>query len=165
MFESQLRRSRLQGCSSPRSGGFTLIEVAVAAAVVSIFVAGAVLALVQMNRYAAASRLQTIALGLAQQRVDEILTTPWNLGRPRPTALAAVVRTDSDLPLNNDSFNSRSGLSSLFTDLDLQVNATRVSEIADVTSRQLSAVVTVSYTFRGRPYQVRMTTLRATDNI
>ncbi len=148
-----------------RRGGFTLIEIAVALAVISIFVAGAVLALVQMNRFATVSRLQTLALGLAQQRVDEILTTQWLLGTPRPTALEAVTRTDANLPLNNDAFNSRAGLSSLFSDLDVQVNATRISEIADVSPRQLRAVVTVTYNFRGRTYSFVMTTLRTSDNI
>lgn len=148
-----------------RRGGFTLIEVAVALAVISIFVAGAVLALVQMNRFATVSRLQTLALGLAQQRVDEVLTTQWILGTPRPTELTAGTRTDANLPLNNDSFNSRAGLASLFTELDVQVNATRTTQVADITARQIRAIVTVSYSFRGRPYSLVMTTLRTSDSI
>lgn len=148
-----------------KQAGFTLLEVAVAMGVISIFVAGAVLALVQMNRFATVSRLHTLALGLAQQRVDEIHTTQWILGTPRPAALTAEMRTDANLPLNNDSFNSRVGLASLFSDLDTQVNATRVSQITDISARQLRAVVTVSYTFRGRNYSLIMNTLRASDSI
>lgn len=155
----------MRRCSPGERAGFTLIEVAVAVAVISIFVAGAVLALVQMNRYAAISRLQTLAQALAQQRVDEILSTQWILGQPRPAALNAGTRTDANLPLNNDPLNSQTGLSSLFTDLDVAVNATRVSEITDLSARQCRAVVTVTYNFRNRPYQIRLSTLRATDNI
>jgi type II secretory pathway pseudopilin PulG len=160
-----IRSSRTMRSNTRREDlGFTLVEVVIAGAMIAIFVIGAVVAMTQMNRFASASRLRTLALAAAQQRIDEVLTTAWQINA-RPPVLAAGSRTEIDLPLNNDAFNSQNGLSSAFTALDLQVSATRVTEVRDLLPRRVRAVVSVSYTYRGRPYSVSLTTIRATDNI
>ncbi len=145
--------------------GFTIVEVVIAAGMLAVFAAGAMVAMTQINRFAAASRLQTLALAVAQQRVDEVLTVPWVLNAPRPEVLKVGSQTETDLPLNNDAFNSQSSLSSPFTALDLQVNARRVTEITNLAPRRVRAVITVSYAYRGRNYALSLTTIRATDNI
>jgi prepilin-type N-terminal cleavage/methylation domain-containing protein len=160
LYVSRGPRNRRRG-----TGGFTLPEVVIAGAILAIFVAGSVATMAQINRWASSARLRTLALALAQQKSDEVLTTPWQTRGARPAAIAAGTNTESALPLNNDSFNSAAGLSSAFTALDTPVTATRTTQITDVSARTVRSVVTVSFTYRNRPHSVRLTTLRATDDI
>src|SRR6476659_7082127 len=117
-----------------RRHGFTLPEVVIAGAILAVFVVGSVATMAQINRWATAARLRTLALALAQQKSDEVLTTPWNVVSGRPTVLNAGTNTESGLPLNNDSFNSATGLSSAFTTLDTPVPATRTTQVTDVST-------------------------------
>jgi len=156
----------LQPRSDRLSGGFLLVEHLVAAGILVVFALSALVAMVQANRFATASRLQAIALAMAQQRVDEVLTVPWNVSSGRPAVLAPGSRSEATLPLNNDSLvSSAAGTLSPFSTLDVQVNANRLTQITDVTTRQLRATVTVSYTYGRRGYTVSLTTLRAIDSI
>jgi hypothetical protein len=148
-----------------RSLAFTLPEVVIAGTILAIFVAGSVATMAQINRWAAAARLRTLALALAQQKSDEVLTTRWNIIGGRPTVLSAGTATEAGLPLNNDNFNSATGLSSAFTALDTPVAATRTTQVTDVSTRLVRAVVTVSFTYRNRPYNISLTTLRSIDDI
>ncbi|HSI14106.1 MAG TPA: prepilin-type N-terminal cleavage/methylation domain-containing protein [Chthoniobacter sp.] len=151
-----------------KSHGFTLTEVAIAASILALFIVGAVSTMVQVNRWASAARLRTLALSLVQQKVDEILTTPWSVLSTTPTVLqgstTGTTTTETKLPLNNDPFNSATGLSSAFTNLDVQVIDTRTTTVTSISAHQVRAVVTVSYTYRARPYSVSMTTMRTTDD-
>jgi len=138
----------------------------VAASMLVVFALSALVALVQANRFATASRLQAISLAVAQQRVDEILTTPWNAATGRPAVLATGSRTETNLPLSNDSLASASaGTLSDFSNLDVEVLASRVTQITDVTARQVRAAITITYSYRRRNYSLSLTTLRAIDSI
>ena len=137
----------------------------IAAGILAFFVCSSLIVLTQLNRYAAISRLRTLAMAFAQQRVDAIMTVPWGVATTPPTLLTAGTTTENNLPLDNDAFNAQTGLGSPFSGLDLQTAATRVTTIASVTARTRSAVVTVTYSYRGRTYSVLLTTLRATDTI
>ena len=143
---------------------FTLLELTIALGMFALFATGAVISMTQVNRHAAATRLRTLALGVAQQRIDEVLTIPWSSAN-RPAVLLPGTHTDNNIPLNNDTTNGQTGLKSAFTNLDTQVNATRVTQIDDVPPRKVRAVVTVTYSYRNRPYKIILTTLRATDEI
>jgi hypothetical protein len=145
--------------------GFTLPEVVIAGTILAIFIAGSVATMAQINRWATAARLRTLALAIAQQKSDEILTTPWNIIGGRPTVLTSGTATETGLPLNNDDFNAATGLSSAFTSFDTPVAATRTTQITDVSSRLVRAVVTVTFTYRNRPQSMSLTTLRAIDDI
>ena len=151
-----LRRRRL---------AFTLPEVVIAGAILALFVVGSVATMAQINRWAAGARLRTLALALAQQKTDEVLTTAWQTATGRPAVLTAGTNTETGLQLNNDGYNAASGLSSAFTNLDTPVPATRITTITNVSTRTVRAVVTVSFTYRSRPYNVSLTTLRAIDDI
>jgi type II secretory pathway pseudopilin PulG len=151
--------------NSARRAGFTLVEAMFATTVLAVFVCSALTALTQMNRYAAVARLRTLALAFAQQKIDVIMTTPWNVVGTAPTILTPGTTTENNLPLDNDNFNAEAGLSSAFTSLDMNINATRTTVIASVSTRIVSATVTVTYTYRGNTYSVSMNTLRTTDNI
>jgi type II secretory pathway pseudopilin PulG len=159
-FDFKARRSKLG-----HSGGFTLAEVIVAAGILAVFVSSSLIATTQMNRLAAVARLRTLAMAIAQQKIDAIATVSWGVASARPALLAAGTSTENNLPLDDDSFNNQSGLGSAFTSLDLRVSATRSTQITNVTTRTVSAVVTVTYVFRGSTYAVSLTTLRATDTI
>jgi type II secretory pathway pseudopilin PulG len=148
-----------------RKGGFTLLETVFAACILAVFVCTSFIALTQINRYAANGRLKTLALAFAQQKLDLIMTVPWSVSGTRPTILAAGTVTENNLPLDNDNFNHQTGLSSVFSTLDLQVSATRTTVITNVTARILRATVTLTYTYRSITSTITLTSLRTTDNI
>lgn len=149
-----------------RPGGFTLLETVIAASIVTLFALGSVIVLTQVNRFATQSRLRTIAVALGQQRIDEILTTPWQTSAARPSVLVAGTRTETTMVLGGDILNEQAGLSSLVTSLSAPVVATRTTQITDLGARRLRAVCTVDFTYRGVAYRpVNITTLRTADNL
>lgn len=91
-------------------------------------------------------------------------------GRPQATT------EESSLPLNNDAFNAETGLGSAFTNYDVQVfdkRTTVITKLMDASgndpakganSRLLRINVTVSYTYRSKPYSVTLSSLRTADN-
>jgi len=143
---------------------FTLTEVVIAASILALFIVGSISTMTQVNRWATAARMRTLATALVQQRIDQILTTSWSVLSPTPTLLTAGTTTETKLPLNNDAFNNETGLSSAFTNLDVQVIDTRTTVINSVSAHMINAVVTVSYTYRAHSYSITMTTLRTTDD-
>jgi len=170
------------------------MEVSFAVAIFSLFAVGSIYALNLANRFANNSRYRTLALAAAQQRIDLVMTTPWSTvsqpakvlrvdsgvagttGNTKITVDTADVQAtteETSLPLNNDSFNSQTGLGSAFTSYDVQVFDKRTTVIKKLTdssgntdkkSRLLRADVTVSYTYRGNPYSVSLSTLRTSDD-
>lgn len=140
-----------------------MLEVLIAATMLAALVCTSVVAMTQINRWATAARLRTLALAVAQQRIDTVQTVAWS--STRPGILAAGTTTENNLPLNGDTFNSATALRSAFTDLDVTVNATRVTQITDINPRTVRSVVTVSFTYRNRPYSVQLTSLRTVDSI
>lgn len=156
---------------------FTLVELCFALASFSLFAATSIYSLSQANRFASNSRYKTLALAVAQQKIDQIMTTPWSVAGAVPTVLAAGTTTEAApnvaLPLNGDPLNSANGLSSAFTNLDIQVLDSRITEITKLTdcsgntgnnSRLLRATVTVFYTYRGKQTSLALTTIRSTDD-
>ena len=147
------------------SAGFTLVEVLIAGTLLAVLISGSVTAFTQLNRWATAARLRTIALAVAQQRIDLIETTPWQVTGTRPALLTATTTTENNVPLNNDDYNAASSLITPYTTLDSQVMSTRTTVITDLTARTLRASVTVTFTYRNRPIVITLNTLRATDSI
>ncbi len=147
------------------SAAFTLVEVAVAGALLVVLVAALAVSMTQINRWATAAGLHTLALALTQQRIDEVLTTGWNLRTGPPPILTPGLVTETGLSLNSDAFNTQSGLGSSFTSLSSAVSATRRTQITFLSARTVRAAVTVSFVFRGRTYTTNLTTLRASDDI
>jgi prepilin-type N-terminal cleavage/methylation domain-containing protein len=155
------------GLKSPhwRARGFTFVELTIAMGILLLFSAITLAAFTQFNRFAAASRLRVHALALAQQRIDEVLTTQWRVGAARPAVLALGNRTETELVINADELNLQNGLGSIFTPLSAPVKGERTIQVEDVSARTLRATVNVKFIFANRTYQVSMTTLRATDTI
>ncbi len=146
-----------------------------AVAVFSLFAVATIYSLTLANRFASNSRYETLALAAAQQKIDQIMTTPWSVVGAPPAVLTSTVEEAPaiTLPLNNDPFNTASGLSSAFTSLDTQVLDSRTTVITKLTdcsgnsgasSRLLRADVTVAFTYRGTLHTVTLNTLRSTDD-
>ncbi len=148
-----------------RRGGFTFVEILVAASILVLFAGSALAALTQFNRFANASRLKSHALSLAQQRLDEILTVQWRVAATRPTVLNAGTRTENDLVMNADAKNKATAYKSEFTSLAAPQTCTRTTVITNLTARMVRANVTVSFVYAGRSYSVNLTTIRSTDTI
>ena len=164
-------------CPRRNRQAFTLLEVCFAVAVFSLYAVASVYSLTQLNRFASTSRYETLALSAAQQKIDQIMTTPWSVLGTVPTVLVAGTTTEASpsvtLLLNNDPLNSGTGLSSAFTSYDTQVLDSRTTVITKLTdcsgqagasSRLLRADVTVTYTYRGKQHSITLSTLRETDD-
>lgn len=164
LMDIRMNRRRLSGTSA-----FTVVEAAVAAAMLTGLIAALTFSLTRINHWASSARLHTLALALAQQRVDDVLTARWQVGGARPAVLAVGSVTESNLRLNDDPLNNQTGLSSDFTALDTPVVASRVTTVVDVPPRSVRATVVVTVTYRQRagnlPHVVTLSTLRTTDDI
>ena len=159
-FNFRSTKSRRRG-----TAGFTLAEVIIAGALLAVLISGSVTALTQLNRWATAARLRTIAQAVAQQRIDLIETTPWQVVGTRPALLTAGTTTENNVPLNNDDYNASTSLVSAYTSLDSQVLSTRTTVITNLTTTTIQATVTVTFTYRNRPFSISLNTLRSTDSI
>src|SRR6478736_5469985 len=172
MLPAQLRFVRRYNKFEGRGGtsAMTLVDVMIALAVLLISVTTCLTAFIQMNRAAFAARLQTTAVALAQQKIDDILSAPWTVNGKPPvlapptdadTARPGRTAREANLPLNNDASLTAAGLGSEFTSLDREVAATRDTTIEDVSAHQVRATVEVNYSCWGRAYRVALTTLRS----
>src|SRR5438093_615456 len=130
---------RLKTTRRRRALAFTLAEVVIAGSILAIAILGALSIMSQVNRWACAARLRTLALTLAQQKIDEILTTPWSVNDASNGTTPAVLTVvspstpqEKNLPLDNDNFNNATGLSSVFSSLDTPINGDRMTTIASV---------------------------------
>jgi len=154
-----------------------VLEVSFALAVFSLFAVSSIYALSQANRFASNSRYETLALAAAQQKIDQIMTTPWSVAGTVPAVLTSGTTTEASpavtLPLNGDPFNSAIGLSSAYSNYDTQVLDSRTTVITKLTdcsgntgsaSRLLRATVTVTYTYRGKQTNLAISTVRGTDD-
>jgi hypothetical protein len=161
-----------------RTAGFAIIEGAVAASILVIAVAACIAGFIRMNHGAMVARLRTTAVAVAQQKVDEVLTTPWP-STSRPVVLSPTgtpkggrpgkAKKEKDLPMNQGTLTAP-GLNTAFTSLHLEVKADRETIIEDVPPppgrlvRQVRATVAVTYSYRGKEAEVLLQTLRTSDS-
>ena len=127
---------------------------------VSAFAYGSLLS---ANRFAMQSRLQTLAEGVARDRVDRVqCVTPYNPHFPQPQIPIELVldsarggpRVEEDVPLYVDPATSLAAVTA-------KVSTSVVSAGAQ---NARVATITVQYTFAGREHEVRMNTLRTSDS-
>jgi prepilin-type N-terminal cleavage/methylation domain-containing protein len=146
--------------------GFTLAEVLVATALLGLLAAGALWSLTQANNYASISRLYTGAETAAQNRIDYLLTdTPFNpqsgeLGSTNEWAVGNSVQPGVVI------YSEPAGADGQ-THAVTGVITTSVKSNSVVTKGQdlnlYSATVIVTYTFRGKTYNVQLNAMRASD--
>ena len=172
---------------------FSLMELAFAVALFSAFAVVSILAFSHFNRFASNARYETLALAVAQQKMDQVMTSPCTINSntslgPILTLTGTTVSpnssniytsgTENNLPLNNDKYNltrtinSGSALTTLLSGTiaagveDTQVIDTRVTSYTAVSGNVnlLKVTVTISYTYRGTAFSLSLASLRATDN-
>lgn len=137
------------------AAGFTLIEVTVAAALMSLCATFAYATILVSNRTAVVNRLFTLAQETARNQIDRLeCAAPFNPQMNQiPPDLALGIQSQT-VPLYVDPTSNAT-----------VINATLTTAITDLGSYNArSGVVTVTYTFRGRTYQVQMNTLRTSDS-
>jgi type II secretory pathway pseudopilin PulG len=99
---------------------FTLMELTFATAMFSAFAVVSILSFTTFNRFASNARYETLALAVAQEKMDQVMTTPCT---PNSTSSLGPVLslsgttispnssnvytsgTETSLPLNNDAYN------------------------------------------------------------
>jgi len=144
----------------------SLVEIMVACGMLAIASAAAIGSLIRMNHNAALSRLQTGASTIVQERIDKILEDkPFN---PRKSQIPEV------LEVGTKTIGSESNPTvPVYTDPvtgDVLVYGWLTSTVTESIHaygpweiKARNADVTVAYKFRGRPYSVRMATVRTPD--
>lgn len=137
------------------AAGFTLVEVTIAGALMSLCATFAYATILVSNRTAVVNRLFTLAQEAARNQVDRLqCVSPYNPQLSQiPSDLAVGTRTVT-VPLYVDPTRSATVITANLT--------TTITDLGSYNAR--SGMVTVSYTFRGRSYQVQMNTLRTSDS-
>ena len=173
--------------NAPRAG-FTFVEVVVGVTIIGVVASSIMWGLTQLNHYATVNRLYTAAQTLAQNQIDLILTKgpydpaqgkypdPNILGTSAQVAGGATYTYYSD-PTTPGTLYTAARNVKIHTDpmsgnqivqgtikTDVKDTGMTVSVNGTPTALDLrQATVTVSYTFRNRPYTVVMDTMRTSD--
>lgn len=135
----------------------------VSIALVALTSAFAYGSLLSANRFAMQSRLQTLAEGVARDRVDRVqCVTPFNPQFPQPQIPPELVldslrggpQVEESVPLYVDPATSEAPVTARVS--------TSVVSAGGHNARV--ATVTVQYTFAGRQHEVRLNTLRTSDS-
>jgi prepilin-type N-terminal cleavage/methylation domain-containing protein len=148
-----------------RRAAFTLAEVMVALGLFGITASAAVSAMLRMNNNATLARLQTGASTVAQNQIDLCLSdSPFNPQKsqvPPVLTLGTTNRGTSTIPIVPVYTDPKTGT---------QIMGWLVTEVADAgtslggNNLNLYRIsVTVNYRFKGRVYNVKMGTMRASD--
>lgn len=140
--------------------GFTLLEAMISLALVSLILSGSLFILGRFNDHARSNRLTTCAQALALSRIDLLLNGQFRpqSGEVHP-ALALGVATQAGVPLYTDPVTGQVGARA-----DVTTTVTDAGKTLDGASLRLRrARVVVSYSFRNRPRQVVLETMRASD--
>jgi type II secretory pathway pseudopilin PulG len=152
--------------SRRQDAAYTLVELLVAVMVVAGIAGSSILGLTQLNNAAVTARLQTCASTVAQSKLDRFLAmTPFrpDLNKVAPELAVGTVEEGSatapSVPIYRDPDNPAAF-----------VNGWAVTRITDASSSYAGekvwaylCEVTVAYHYRGKPYWVRLSTLRTSD--
>jgi len=148
---------RLPGSRSEKRGGFTLVEVLAATALLGLCGGSVLWGLTMLQKHATMNRLYTQAQTICQNQIDRVLTNgPYNptLSQTPPE----LITNSSTVQISTAPGNPVSGtLATTVTDTGLKYPAGGT----DLKIKQ--AKVTVTYTFRSKQYLVEMNTMRAPD--
>jgi len=143
---------------------FTLVETLVGLSLVSLLGAGSFWTMTTMNVYATGARLYSEAVAKAEQRIDAILTKgPFDPTADPPlipTELTLGTTTQDGVLIYKDPVSGQTIVTGTMT---TEVADTGLTGTVGTTATALNiwrATVTVSWTFRGRPYEVTLDTLR-----
>ena len=174
----------------PRSLAFSLVETLIALGLIGIAVTALYTSFVKVNDFAESNRLSTCAFEIVQARVDKALSvrpfTPVNGADPflstsgNPLAsslmlcgsntvtLGVPCKETVNILINSDALATSGSIQAVVTGTltTLVNNASIVTGGTTSTSGsvQLRSInIRMDYQYRGRPYNVQMTCLRAPD--
>jgi prepilin-type N-terminal cleavage/methylation domain-containing protein len=158
----------MQMTKSRRRGGkraFTLMEVVMALAVVGTMGAGAYVGFNSLNTYAISSRLYTEAQTAAQNQIDLILSKePFDPTRNKiPTVLTLGATTTPNVFVYTDPVSGNVVVAGTMTTTITDLGATMTFAGSTKNLNTYRATVTVTYTYRGKTYNVSMDTMRTGD--
>lgn len=180
MLPQSPQPKRPPGLSSRRfRAGLSILEVFIALAVLGTVSAGVYVGFNEVNAYSVSSRLYSEAHAVAQNQIDVILSkgpfnvtsTPYRVppelalttepnGAPKTTVKPNVfVYTD---PVSGKVVVTGT-MSTRITNLPIQQTYPVSSPSVTSPLNIRRATVTVSYTFRNKPYNVVLETLRTAD--
>jgi prepilin-type N-terminal cleavage/methylation domain-containing protein len=154
-MSSTLHSLRIQ---PDQRGGFTLVEVLAAAALLGLAGAAFLWGLTMIQTHSTINRLYTQAQTLCQNQIDRVLTNgPYNPALSQiPTELTNQA---TSVQISTAPGNPVSGtMTTTVADTALKYPA---GTGTDLNIKQ--AKVVVSYKFRGKDYAVEMNTMRAPD--
>src|ERR1700720_4533677 len=163
-------QSAMKLAAMRQSPGFTLVEVIVGIAVISIGTASMVGALTRFNSLASTARNATGAYTTVMNQIDLIQSdSPFNPQKTNPDGTAQIppelqigTHTQSNIPIYQDP---KTGVI---------VSGTMTTTVSDISSSYTNgsvtfpltmykAVVTVTYTYLSRNYSFSMSTIRTSD--
>ena len=169
---------------------FSLVETMIALGLVGITVTALYTSFVKVNDFADANRLQTCAFEIVQARVDKALAvrpfTPVNGSDPfvssgmnplpsslmlcgsNTVALGTPCQETVNILINSDALATSGSIQAVVTGtLTTLVNNASIvtggTTSASGTVQLRSVNIRLDYQYRGRPYNVQMTCLRAPD--
>jgi len=148
-----------------RRQGFTLMEVVMALAVIGTMGAGCYVGFNSLNTYAISSRLYSEAQTAAQNQIDLILSKePFDPTRNKiPTVLTLGATTTPNVFIYKDPVTGNVVVTGTMTTTitDLGTSMTFAGSTKNLNTYR--ATVTVTYTYRGKTYNVSMDTMRTGD--
>lgn len=145
--------------------GFTLMEVVMALAVLGTMSAGCFVGFNSLNSYAVSSRLYSEAQTCVQNQIDLILSDgPFDPTRNKiPAVLTVGTTTTPNVFIYRDPVTDSVVVSGtmITTITDPGTTMTFAGSTKNLNLRR--ATVTVTYTFRGKTYNLSMDTMRTAD--
>jgi prepilin-type N-terminal cleavage/methylation domain-containing protein len=145
--------------------GFTLMEVVMALAVIGTMGAGCYVGFNSLNTYAVSSRLYTEAQTAAQNQIDQILSKePFDpVNNKIPAVLTLGTTTTPNVFVYQDPVSGNVVVTGTMTTTVTDLGATMTFAGSTKNLNTYRATVTVTYTYRGKTYNVSMDTMRTGD--
>jgi prepilin-type N-terminal cleavage/methylation domain-containing protein len=147
--------------------GLTLVEVAIAVALLGLVAAAAIAALMSLNKNAVATRVMTNAREIVQRNIENAIAAPFNSSSEpnilKITNASGVVWDDAGGTGTVNVYTSRDGTSTVTGVLKRIVVAETNPVSADLRRVTFHLDYPASGAFLGRTFSYEMTTIRAMD--
>jgi type II secretory pathway pseudopilin PulG len=161
-----MKYNKLWLSRSKDRAAFTIVEIMVACGMLALTAAAAIGTLIRLNNNAALARLQTGATTVAQERIDHILADePFDVLKNQiPDVLTLGTKTigtpsNPTIPIYTDPITNQVIVYGWMTSTVNKTTQAYGPWVVEVRN----ADVVVGYQFRGKPYTVRMCTVRSPD--
>jgi type II secretory pathway pseudopilin PulG len=144
---------------------FTLMEVVMALGVIGTMGAGCYVGFNSLNSYAVSSRLYSEAQAAAQNQIDQILSKgPFDPVRNKiPAVLTVGTTTTPNVFVYQDPVKNSAVVTGSMTTVITDTGTTMNFAGSTTNLNIYRATVTVTYTYRGKTYNVSMDTMRTGD--